>query len=68
MKDKKLCDEIVWSKDDVRHYCTNPAKYRYKVKRSMVEHLCGVHARRFKGSPNLTPYTEDNTSVSRETK
>ena len=54
MNEKRICDELVWSKNDVRHFCTNPAKYRHQVTRFTVEHLCGVHARRFQGSESLT--------------
>ena len=51
---QKLCDELVFSAKPIRQ-CANPAKYRHQLRRYCVENLCGVHARRYQGSPDLIP-------------
>lgn len=35
------------------HPCGKPAKYIYKTTAGSSEPLCGIHAKRYKGSPNL---------------
>ncbi len=60
MSDKKLCDALVVSiKPAKYHQCTHPAKFKYQLTRFKVKYFCGVHARMFKNSPNLTPLTEE---------
>lgn len=53
----KLCTELVYS-TPVRQ-CTHPAKYVYATVRGRIDFLCGVHARRFQGIPNLKPIVEN---------
>ena len=50
----KLCYGLECNSKPLRQ-CTNPAKYRYDAGRGRIEYLCGVHARVYKGSENLTP-------------
>ena len=35
--------------------CKRPARFIYQVIAGRIEPLCGIHARRFQGSPNLRP-------------
>ena len=57
--ENELCYELVWNSKPLRQ-CTNPAKYRYDAGRGRVEHLCGVHAKVYKGSENLSLLTEED--------
>ena len=61
---KQLCEAFVFSrpKKPVRS-CTYPAKYRYQPGRFRVEYLCGIHARRVKGSVNLTALERTNDAT-----
>ena len=58
---EKLCCDFVWSRGQPLVSCKNPAKYKYQITRFRVEYLCGVHARRFRESPNLAPLPPDDT-------
>ena len=52
-KDVLKCDCYLETRS--RTKCPHPAKYKYQVVVGSADYLCGLHARRFRGSPSLTP-------------